>query len=282
VSVTQSFRISPELKLSFIAKRNNLTLLKTFVATAYILFLVHPVFSQVKDSAQANAEHFSFITNKKKPFPVKSFVIPTLAVAYGFGTMKDHAAESMNGEVKEEVWLEKTHSKTTLDNYLQWSPAAMVYGLNLAGLHGKNNFRDRTMIYLMSQVFMNVTVTSLKHITHQQRPDGSDYYSFPSGHTANAFVGAEFMWQEYKGVSPWLAASGYLIAATTGYLRMYNNKHWLSDVVAGAGIGVASTKLAYWLYPKFQHKLFKDKLPNTMIMPLYQNNSFGIGLVKLF
>jgi hypothetical protein len=259
---------------------------KYILAFTCSLLVFHVSFSQAKDSAVVPPTPKVSIRQpsplEQKAFPVKSFIIPAVAIAYGFATMERHGLNGVNNEVKEEVWTESPHPKTTVDNYLQWAPAVAVYGLNAAGLHGRNNLRDRSMIFLMSQVFMNVTVTSLKHITHQQRPDGSGYSSFPSGHTANAFVGAEFMWQEYKDVSPWLAASGYLAAATTGYLRMYNNKHWFSDVVAGAGIGIASTKLAYWLYPKFQHKLFKDKLPNTMIMPVYQNNSFGIGMVKQF
>ena len=72
------------------------------------------------------------------------------------------------------------------------------------------------------------------------------------------------------------------MATTTAYLRMQNNKHWLSDVVAGAGIGIASTKLAYWLYPKLQRKLFKDKPMKTIAMPSFQNGTIGIGLVHKF
>jgi len=218
----------------------------------------------------------------KKPFPIKSFILPGLAVAYGVTTLENNKLKKFNSELKEEIWLEGPQHNTSLDNYLQWTPAALVYGLNIAGVHGKNNLRDRTMIYLLSQVFMNATVFPMKRFTHEYRPDASNSYSFPSGHTANAFLGAEFMWQEYKDVSPWLAASGYLVAATTGYLRMYNNKHWMSDVAAGAGIGVASTKLAYWLYPKIEHAFFKKGPPKTVIMPVYQNGSFGFGVVRQF
>jgi membrane-associated phospholipid phosphatase len=52
------------------------------------------------------------------------------------------------------------------------------------------------------------------------------------------------------------------MAATTGYLRMYNNKHWFGDVVAGAGVGILSAKFSYWLFEKlnnnnkFHHKKF--------------------------
>ena len=88
---------------------------------------------------------------------------------------------------------------------------------------------------------------------------------FPSGHTTEAFAYAEFIQQEYKDVSPWYGAVGYAAATATGLLRIYNNKHWLSDVVAGAGIGMASTKLAYLLYRAIKRKSFNSKKMNTMI-----------------
>jgi membrane-associated phospholipid phosphatase len=72
-------------------------------------------------------------------------------------------------------------------------------------------------------------------MTRIERPDGSSYNS-SLGHTANAFASAEFLWQEYKDVSIWYGISGYIIASGTGVLRIYNNRHWLTDVAAGAGI----------------------------------------------
>ena len=247
------------------------------------LVILQPVFAQVSDTVAVVPDlHIRLPNAERKRFPVKAFILPTLAVAYGFSSLESNSLKGVNTEVKEEVWIEEPHAKTRLDDYLQWSPAALTYGLSLAGIHAKNNLRDRTMIYLMSQVFMNASVSSLKRITHEERPDGSNGYSFPSGHTANAFLGADYMWHEYKDVSPWLGASGFLLAAATGYLRLYNNKHWVSDVVAGAGFGIASTELSYWLYPRIRHYLFKDKLANTAIMPVIQKGSFGLGLAKQF
>ncbi|MCD8260639.1 MAG: hypothetical protein LUD15_03380 [Bacteroides sp.] len=43
--------------------------------------------------------------------------------------------------------------------------------------------------------------------------------------------------------------AGYTVATGTGVLRMYNNRHWLGDVAAGAGFGILSTKLAYLIQP---------------------------------
>lgn len=215
-------------------------------------------------------------------FPAKALLVPGMLIVYGVTSLENDGLKNLNAELKDEVYTETPHKKIPIDNYLQFAPAAAVYGLNALGIKGKHSFRDRSMIYAMSNIFLNGTVYSLKKITSVQRPDGCAYTSFPSGHTAEAFASAEFMRQEYKDVSPWYGVAGYAMAITTGYLRMYNNKHWFSDVVAGAGVGIASTKLAYWLYPKIQHNLFKDKLVNTMIMPSYQSGTFRLGVVHNF
>jgi len=60
---------------------------------------------------------------------------------------------------------------------------------------------------------------------------------------------------------------------------MYNNKHWFRDIVAGAGFGILSTKVAYWMYPAIKRTFFKDKPINNMIMPYYQSGVGGISLV---
>ena len=217
----------------------------------------------------------------RNKFPYRSFVLPAFMIAYGFTTLKSSGLEKVNEKVKEEM-TENPHKKIPIDNFLLIAPAAAVYGLNIAGIKGKNNFRDRSIIYLMSNVFTNATVFGLKNLMHQQRPDGSDYASFPSGHTAEAFASAEFLRQEYKGVSPWYGVAGYVAASATGLLRMYNNKHWLSDVVTGAGIGIASTKLAYWIYPVIKRKFFKEKPMNAFVMPYYQSGSAGLSMVYNF
>jgi len=106
---------------------------------------------------------------------------------------------------------------------------------------------------------MGLTVETLKKSTHELRPDGSDYFSFPSGHTATAFMGAEMLYQEYKDVSIWYGISGYIIASGTGAFRVYNDRHWLTDIAAGAGIGILSTKAAYWLFPTINKLLTNNK-----------------------
>jgi len=150
---------------------------------------------------------------------------------------------------------------------------------------GKNDFRDRTMILALSTLIMGGAVYTLKHTIQEPLPDDptkKGYGSFPSGHTAEAFMAAEFLWQEYRGRSPWYGIAGYACAAATGYLRLYNNQHWFSDVVAGAGIGIGSTKLAYWIYPKIKKALFKDKPVNALVLPTYRDRAWGLALVSRF
>ena len=221
-------------------------------------------------------------TELKNGFPRKAFVIPAFMIVYGFATLENDALQHINEEIREDVWIDNHHKKVRVDNYLQFAPAVLVYTLNVAGIQGKHNLRDRSILYMLSNLFLNTTVRSLKKITNQQRPDGYSFNSFPSGHTAEAFASAEFLRQEYKELSPWYGIAGYITAAATGVLRIYNNKHWLSDVVAGAGIGIASTKLSYWIYPAIKKKLYKSKPMNTFIIPYYMNGNVGASLIYTF
>ncbi|HEX7902462.1 MAG TPA: phosphatase PAP2 family protein [Chitinophagaceae bacterium] len=213
---------------------------------------------------------------------LKSLILPASLITYGFISLESDGLKALDNHIKEEIWTDHPHKPIKVDNYLQYAPAAAVYGLNAIGIKGKNNFRDRTMIYLMSNAIMGIAVQPIKKITHIQRPDGFGSNAFPSGHTATAFVAAEFLHQEYKDASPWYGVAGYAMATTTAYLRMYNNRHWFRDLLPGAGIGILSTKLAYWIYPTVKRKLFKGKSVNTSIMPYYQDKTAGLALVHNF
>ncbi|WP_188930015.1 phosphatase PAP2 family protein [Puia dinghuensis] len=220
----------------------------------------------------------------KQPFPYQSFILPAAMIAYGATAVHNGTLQKVNADVKEQIWQDNPHSLFHLDNYLQFAPTLSVYALNAAGIHGAHNFKDRTIILVMANIIANGSVFTVKSWSHEQRPNGSDYLSFPSGHTAEAFVGAEFMRMEYKDVSPWYGVAGYAMATATGLLRVYNDAHWFSDVVAGAGFGIASTRLAYWLYPKVQHLFGKNTNPETVnvVMPTYNSGTFGLSYVKVF
>ena len=123
-------------------------------------------------------------------------------------------------------------------------------------------------------------VTTLKYTTDQVRPDGSSANSFPSGHTANAFFGATILAKEYADKSVLIAIGGYSVATATGALRILNNRHWASDVLAGAGIGILSGEVAYIVYPWLKDKLGRNgKNRSVVFVPTYDGNVMGGNLV---
>ena len=143
----------------------------------------------------------------------------------------------------------------TLDNYTQFAPAAVMVGMKAAGVESRSSWGRMLLSDAFSVALMAGTVQGLKNTTNVMRPDGSDNHSFPSGHTATAFMTATMLNKEYGYKSPWIGVGAYSVATATGLMRMANNKHWLSDVLVGAGIGIMATEFGYWL----ADLIYKDK-----------------------
>lgn len=216
-----------------------------------------------------------------QPLSLRSVVVPTAMIGYGAYTFANSGLKSLNLSVREEVWQERKNpdKQFPLDDYSVFAPAIAVYALNMAGVKGQHNFVDRTLLFGMSNLVGHGIVSTTKKLSGVIRPDSSNRYSFPSGHTTKAFISAEFLRQEYKNVSPWIGVAGYAVAAGTGFLRMYNNRHWLNDVIAGAGVGIISTRLSYWLYPKLKNTFLTGRKNNTVLMPTYENGAVGLGMI---
>jgi hypothetical protein len=216
-------------------------------------------------------------------FKYKSLIVPAVFIGYGIIGLESGQIKGFNSGVSEEV-TEDIDEKTSIDDFSQYTPIAAYYGLSALGVKGKNNFKDKTIIFATSYLLMGLTVNAFKKTASVERPDGRGLNSFPSGHTATAFMGAELMMQEYKESSVWYGISGYVVATGTGLFRMYNNRHWLSDVVAGAGIGILSAKAGYWLYPITSKWFTKKNTINTKtaMIPFYDSKNAGFVFVKTF
>ncbi len=217
---------------------------------------------------------------------LKSLIIPGALFAYGAITLNIGELRRVNDKVKNFVWNGEEYHHPYLEDYTLLIPAATVYALNIFGVKGRNNLIDRSVIYGMSNAIANGIIYGVKQFGVERRPDTTDYHSFPSGHTAEAFVSAEFLHQEFKGRVHWtVIAAGYAVGIGTAYLRMYHNKHWLGDVVAGAGIGIVSTRFSYYLYPILKNWIFGSKKvrEGAMIMPSYQAGGiYGLNIVYGF
>ena len=174
-----------------------------------------------------------------------------------------------------------TDFKTGIDDYTQFFGPAMVVGLKLGGYEGRSDWPRLLASAGMSYLIMAGLVNGIKYTAKEMRPDGSTANSWPSGHTATAFVGASLLHKEYGLTrSPWWSVAGYGVATATGVMRVLNNRHWISDVMSGAGIGIMSTELGYALCDL----MFKQKglLRNDMILenekPSFFSISMGVGL----
>ena len=157
----------------------------------------------------------------------------------------------------------------TLDNYTQFAPAAVMVGLRAAGVPSRSSWGRMIVSDAISTALMAGVVQGLKTTTHVIRPDGSNNHSFPSGHTATAFMTATMLSKEYGHLSPWVSVGAYSVATATGLMRMANNKHWLSDVMVGAGVGILSTEFGYWI----ADAIMKDKGLN--IKEVRQEMAYG-------
>jgi len=179
--------------------------------------------------------------------------------------IQEHVQDQMNGY------------RTSADNYLQFVPMASMFGFNLAGMKGRSDLKNEFILAAKSELLMTAIVTSMKYVIHDTRPDGSSDNSMPSGHTAQAFVSATLLDMEYRETSPWISICGYLCASATGFLRVANNRHWASDVLVGAGIGIASVRVVY-----ATHRYRWSKKPGIVLIPTIYQNGGGVAFAMRF
>lgn len=135
----------------------------------------------------------------------------------------------------------------TKDYVVAGSPLAAAWILKAAGVKSRSTTRRMATANAFGLVLAGGLTEGTKQIVSETRPDLTDDHSFPSGHTALAYVGATVLSREFGYHSPWISVGAYSAATATELLRINHNAHWLSDIYMGAAIGTVSANFGYWL-----------------------------------
>ncbi len=213
-------------------------------------------------------------------FSWSSVAAPAVLIGAGtFGLCSGWYTQNVNLPVKDYMTDLRQGNYLHSDDYIQYVPVAASLLLSLAPKY-RSGWQDRVVLAATGAAVSAVLVNGLKYTVCELRPDGSTANSFPSGHTATAFMGAELVRLEYGG---WWGAAAYTLATATGFLRMYNERHWSSDVLAGAGLGILSARLAWWLLPWERRQLGKlSILPYFAAVPKTNTAASGFALCYTF
>ena len=163
-----------------------------------------------------------------------------------------------------------------IDDYTRHLPLAVAYGLLATDHRGERTALGFTLIYLAAHELDQGVVSHLKRLAAEARPNNAnDLSSFPSSHTSQAFLTATLLHEQYGRQYPWLSVSGYAVAAATGTMRVLGNKHWATDVLAGAGIGFLSAETVWHLYPALTRLLPKGMAHKLLLLPTYAPGGGG-------
>ena len=230
--------------------------MRTFLVTRFAALLLlagslNPAHAQVRPTPTDTAKKYENPGGipalvkapwyKSKVF--KAVAIPAVLLTYGAITAQGNAG--INQRAREFTQKQFRPVSTGFDNTLIIAPYFELAAVAIAGVESRDDRINTLLIIAKGEAIMLVSTYTVKYLSRETRPNGADNLSFPSGHTAQAFLAASIVHTEFRDKSQWYGVGAYTIATSVAALRMINDKHWQSDVVAGAGFGILSAHLAY-------------------------------------
>jgi membrane-associated phospholipid phosphatase len=227
-----------------------------FIAGLILIFCANFIYGQdsltkFHSVANKNIASLNSDNNYLKP---SALIAPGTLLLYGGMKPVIKAIPRIDSTVFSRVKQNYPTFHSDAADYLTWAPSASVYVLDAFKIKTAHNFKEHLILDAGSLIITGGLGYGMRLITRNTKVYNSFRTNFPSGHTANAFRGAEILHQELKKTSPWLSYCGYVVASGVGLLRIYNKDHLLSEVLAGAGLGIISTKLTYWIFDKIAYK----------------------------
>lgn len=183
-------------------------------------------------------------------------IAPGVLLIYGGLKPVINGIPELDNKIMNNVQENYPDFHTNAADYLMWVPSASVYAMDAFHVKMQHNFKEHLILDAGSILATGALGFGMRKISEHIDAYKSKNTQFPSGHTANVFRGAEIVHQELKFSHPLLSYAGYVVAMGVGLVRIYDKNHFLSEVLAGAGLGILSTKLTYWVFDKVKRKKY--------------------------
>ncbi|MBR1570654.1 MAG: phosphatase PAP2 family protein [Bacteroidales bacterium] len=245
---------------------------------AVLTIALQPLQAQRRDSVYTASEQFRW----------QKLVVPGALMGTGIlATASPWYRSTVNIPVSE--WAQRVSGgvERSFDNVLQYAPYG-AYALGALIGCGEHGMLEQVLSVGTSVVLTAIVSGTMKEVCGVLRPNGADRKSFPSGHTCTVFLGAELVRLEF---GPWWGLAAYSTAFVTAFMRVYNNWHWTSDLLAGAALGILGAHVGYWLLPLERKLLGVDSkqvsfASRASAMPFYSPTPagacYGISLAYSF
>ncbi|PUZ20757.1 phosphatase PAP2 family protein [Chitinophaga costaii] len=196
------------------------------------------------------------------------------AVAAGAGLLigADHS-------VKQFFIHNQTTAVTSITNQIEpWGNAYSPYLVGAAYMAGMilhdRKLESGSLMAAKSLLISTAIYTAIKSVVRRGRPTyfndnlnfkppfTRDKYhtSFPSGHSNTVITVATAIVELYGKDHPWVPWVAYSVAGLTGVTRMYQNRHWSSDVLVGMALGHFVTQSVFRHQRAKEHKLVMKKM----------------------
>ena len=206
---------------------------------------------------------------------VRAVVIPAVLIGYGVSTINGHGFYS-SYQARDDIQRAFPHFHSSVDDYLPYAPY-LALGIGLLPGHAlRDDALNLALLVAKSEVLALGLTNGLKVLTNIDGPGGKPQ-RFPSSHATQAFLAATIVNIELRGQSHWYGIGAYSVASSVAVLRMLNNKHWESDVVAGAGFGILSAHLAY-LSQRYRWGRRPARTDGLSLAPMYFGPAGAPGL----
>lgn len=211
-----------------------------------------PASGQIMNPLSDTARHHD--VSHSNYFKPGSLIVPGTFLVYSALKPAVTGIQTLDNTIMADMKKNHPNFHTDAADYLMWVPSASIYTMDAFKIKTKHSFKEHLLIDAGSIVITGGIGYVMRQISSHMEVYNSQNTEFPSGHTANAFRGAEIIHQELKDSHKILSYSGYLVATTVGVLRIYTQQHLLTEVLAGAGLGILSTKLTYWVFDKWKFR----------------------------